>query len=57
MSPSETAVLRHVLEALAEDDYLEEVGGGLYAVTEEGRLALEPYKGRFMGQVPVSNYP
>jgi len=46
-----------MLAALAEDGYLEEVGEGLYEVTEEGRLVLEPYKGRFMGQVPVSNYP
>ena len=46
-----------MLAGLAEDGYLEEVGDGLYAVTEEGRLVLEPYKGRFMGQVPVSNYP
>ena len=42
---------------LADDGYLEEVGDGLYAVTEQGKLALGPYKGRFMGQVPVSNYP
>ena len=46
-----------MLAGLAEDGYLEEVGDGLYAVTEEGKLVLEPYRGRFMGQVPVSNYP
>ena len=45
------------LASLAEDGYLEEAGDGIYAVTAEGRLVLEPYKGRFMGQVPVSNYP
>ena len=46
-----------MLAALAQDGYLEKVGDGLYAVTEEGRLVLEPYKGRFTGRVPVSNYP
>ena len=46
-----------MLAGLAEDGYLEEIGDGLYAVTEEGSLVLDPYKGRFMGQVPVSNYP
>ena len=46
-----------MLAGLAEDGYLEKLGHGLYAVTEEGNLALEPYKGRFMGRVPVSNYP
>ena len=46
-----------MLAALVEDGYLEEVGDGLHAVTDEGRLVLGTYKGRFMGQVPVSNYP
>ena len=46
-----------MLAALAEDGYLAELGDGIYAVTEEGRLVLEPYKGRFTGRVPVSNYP
>ena len=46
-----------ILAALAEDGYLEDVGDGNYSVTEEGRLVLEPYKGRFTGRVPVSNYP
>ena len=51
------AYVGRMLARLAEDGYLDEVGDALYAVTEEGRLMLEPYKGRFMGQVPVSNYP
>lgn len=46
-----------ILAGLAEDGYLETIGDGLYALTEEGRLVLAPYKGRFLGRVPVSNYP
>ena len=46
-----------ILQGLAEDGYLDAVGDGRYALTPEGKLTLEPYKGRFMGQVPVSNYP
>ena len=47
-----------IMQGLAEDGYLEDIGKGAYAVTRRGAKAVTPYAGRDSGgKVAVSSYP
>jgi len=47
-----------IMQGLAEDGYLDDIGKDAYAVTRRGAKAVLPYAGRDSGgKVAVSGYP